>query len=187
MTPIFVKLWHINTPSTGIIKSFPTASPPIAPRGNLLHWPLGILSLANAEPRQMRPRGTDAAPINEAVSIKKERGGRPSGAEGICVPGTPGTNKAFRGGTREMINETIMESDAGDSREVRRNVKAIFTAPWRRRLTDEVRGLGTNDLGRISSFSEDSISIGVTVATEEVATPRVSVGDTAISVAVSSK
>ena len=84
MIPALVNPSQISTPITGISSILPTASELIAPRGSVRHSPfLGIGKRANDEPRHIRPRGTEAAPIKLVVSIMKASGGCPSGAEGI--------------------------------------------------------------------------------------------------------
>jgi hypothetical protein len=85
-----------------------------------------MLSLARADPRAIKPIGTDAPPINWAVFMKSASGGCPSGAEGICVPGTPGTKRAFNGGIAAMMNERMIAKDGGFMRD-RRNSRARLT------------------------------------------------------------
>ena len=68
MTPTFVRPWQINTPNMGVMMSFAAAREKMAPSGSVRHRFIGTLSLANAEPKQIKPRGTEAALINVAAS-----------------------------------------------------------------------------------------------------------------------
>ena len=75
----------------------------IAAIGNLDQG-LGILSLANEAPSNIKPTGMVMAPIKVAVSSKKDSGGLPSGPFGILVPVQPSTTTKsdLRGVTRAM-------------------------------------------------------------------------------------
>jgi len=73
--PPFTRPLTINTPSTGIIASLPMANEEMAPSGSVLQMLLGIFNLASADPKQIRPSGTEAAPINVAASITNASGG----------------------------------------------------------------------------------------------------------------
>ena len=55
------------------------------------------------------------------------------------MPGTPATNSALRGGTKDIMKAEIIEIDAGVQRE-RRNVKTeLKILPLR--VTEEMRGV----------------------------------------------
>ena len=75
MRPPCTRPLTMRTPSTGIKRSLPIAIEEIAPMGSDFHWFNGILRRARADPRQIKPSGTDAAPMKVATSIMKARGG----------------------------------------------------------------------------------------------------------------
>lgn len=118
MTFTLTKPWHIDTPSTGITNIFPTANEMIDPRGNDFHS-FGTLRRARADPRHTRPKGTEAAPMNVAVSIRKFKGGKPSGAGWIWVPETV-TKRALRVGMRAMGKAMTMAMEAGLNKDCRK-------------------------------------------------------------------
>ena len=116
MTPPCTNPSVISTPNTGITSILPTASHVIAASGRSLHWLSWIFIRARADPKQINPRGTLAAPMKEQVSIMNASGGCPSGAFGIGELSTA-TKSAFRGLTREMRRATRIESAWGVRRE----------------------------------------------------------------------
>ena len=65
------------TPNIGEMMILATAKAPIAPIGMAFQAVAvnGILSLARADPKQMRPRGTLAAPTKVQVSMMNASGG----------------------------------------------------------------------------------------------------------------
>ena len=133
----------MSVPRTGMMTSFPMAREMMAPRGRECHWPLrGRGRRARALPRQMRPSGTDAAPMNWDASRMNERGGRLSGALGMWEEGS-WRKRALRVGMRAIGKAMRMEREGGLRRE-RINVRAA----WRVR-----RGTGELDSGRTVSFS----------------------------------
>ena len=69
---------------------------------------------ASADPRQIRPRGTDAFPIKVALSRRNARGGS---CDGEAVGGE--TKRFLRVGMTDIGNEMIIERLAGDMRVVK--------------------------------------------------------------------
>ena len=125
--PTFVSPSHINTPIIGMMTSFPTASDPMAPKGNFFHSPfLGICKRASEDPRQIKARGIEKFPMKLIASNTKERGGCPSGVLGIGVPGT-GTNSTFSFGTRVIGKDMKIEREMG----VRRSLRIFPNVPTR--------------------------------------------------------
>ena len=77
------------------------------------HSPLfGKFNLANADPKQMSPSGTEAAPMKLVASRTNARGGWPSGARGMDVPGT-GVKRALRSGTKAIGKDIRMATEGG--------------------------------------------------------------------------
>jgi len=90
-----------------------TANDPIAPSGSESHSPFfGKFNLANADPKQTSPNGTEAAPMKVVASRTNARGGWPSGAGGTNVPGT-GVKRALRLGTKAIGKDMRMAAEGG--------------------------------------------------------------------------
>ena len=118
---ILVRPSQINTPNTGMTNILITANDQIAPRGNVCHSPIfGIFNLANADPKQMSPSGTEAAPMKVVASRTNARGGWPSGAAGMNVPGT-GVKRALSLGIKAIGKEMRMAVEGGVKKDFKKS------------------------------------------------------------------
>lgn len=166
MTPAIVRPSHIRTPIIGDSAILATAKALMAPTGIARQAVtlIGTFSLARAEPRQIKPNGTLAAPTNVAVSITKASGGWPSGAFGMCEPGTE-TNKPLIGLMREITNEMMIDIDGGESSEIM-NERALVRNRWRN---------GSFVRGETGAFSEKRTALGCVSLEEACGSPCVTV------------
>jgi len=153
INPRLVNPKVMKTPRTGETTVLRTARVNMAPTGKFDHPLWGKLSLANADPKQISPKGTEAAPMKVAKSNMNASGGSPSGAFGICEFAVS-VKRPLSEGTRAMGIEMIIESDAGVK------VDLMIVVSWAfvrfRRLPD---GGGPSSFSEgMDSFSRDSYS-----------------------------